>query len=396
VKGRSAALLVLLIVVVLAGLVAGYGVLSYRRLAVPDPTGAFAVGRAILRWSDASRKETLGPAPGGPRQVIVVAWYPAIAGSGTETSYFPGLGAVASALVQSGEVSALGAKGLRYVHSRERLGARVDTSSAPYPVVILSPDNGTDVEFYDAIAGDLASHGYIVLGINHPYDVAAVMLADGTPALFAAGTAARGTVAQDNAAQAAPPQGRFVAQRIVERARDVMYLVDRIAVADPVFPAGMLAGMDAAHIGIMGHSLGGLTATEACRRDGRLDACLNIDGQEAGGPFSTNPAVGPSWQTFMFLTRDAQIPSLMEERLAAISGGSWRVVVSGARHDSFTDGSLLFPVPFATRADDVMATVRKYVVAFFDQALRGQASPLLQQSSSNADVMVEAHPRAGG
>jgi dienelactone hydrolase len=386
VKGRSIALLVVLIVVGLAALAAGYGALSYRRLSIPDPTGAFAVGRTTLRWSDAARKETLGPAPGGPRQLIVAAWYPAVAGSGSETGYYPGLPAVASALEQSGEVSALEVKGMRYVRSRERVDARVDAGGAPYPVVILSPGNGTNVEFYDAIAGDLASHGYVVLGMDHPYDVAAVILADGTAALFAAGTAAQ---------EAAPP-GRFVAQRIVERARDVLYLVDRIAATDPGFPVDMLASMDVSRIGIMGHSLGGLTATEACRRDGRLDACLNIDGQQAGGPFSTNPSVGPSWQAFMFLTKETKLNAQMQDRLAAISGGSWRVVVAGAGHDSFTDGPLLFPVPFPTRSTRVMAAVRKYVVAFFQQTLRGQPSPLLQGSSSNADAMVEAHPRAGG
>ena len=385
-KGRSVVLLVLLIVVGLAGLVTGYAALSYRRLRVPDPTGAFTVGRMTLRWQDAARHETLGPAPGGPRQVVVAAWYPAVAGSGTETAYFPGLSAVATDLELSGEVSALEVKAMPYVRSSERLDAQLDVSGAPYPVVILSPGNGTDVEFYDAVAGDLASHGYIVLGMNHPYDVAAVALADGTVARFAAGWEAQ---------QASPP-GRFVAQRIVERARDVMYLVDRIARADHGFPPERLSSMDAAHIGIMGHSLGGITAAEACRRDGRLDACLNIDGQQAGGPFSTNPAVGPSWQAFMFLTKETVINSLMQERLAAISGGSWRVVVAGARHDSFTDGPLLIPVPFPTRADRVTATVRKYVVAFFDQTLHGQPSPILQQSSTNADVTVEAHPRAGG
>ena len=59
------------------------------------------------------------------------------------------------------------------------MDAEVAKSQMHYPVIILSPGNGTNIEFYASLASEIASHGYIVAGLNHPYDVPAVELSNG-------------------------------------------------------------------------------------------------------------------------------------------------------------------------------------------------------------------------
>lgn len=59
------------------------------------------------------------------------------------------------------------------------MDATVVKDTNPFPVLIFSPGNGTNIEFYTSLASEIASHRYIVIGVNHPYDLPAVELARG-------------------------------------------------------------------------------------------------------------------------------------------------------------------------------------------------------------------------
>lgn len=45
-------------------------------LALPKPTGTYAVGRSTFDWIDSSRTDSLAPSPGIKRELIVWIWYP--------------------------------------------------------------------------------------------------------------------------------------------------------------------------------------------------------------------------------------------------------------------------------------------------------------------------------
>ncbi len=122
--------------------------------------------------------------PNDFREVVALLWYPAESGTGTGSSYFPELSTVSESLIESGEVESWKVLGLRFIRSDTLWKAEVADDENPYPIVIFSPGNGTNVEFYTVLASELASHGYIVVGLNHPYDVAAVELSDHRVAQF--------------------------------------------------------------------------------------------------------------------------------------------------------------------------------------------------------------------
>jgi predicted dienelactone hydrolase len=119
---------------------------------LPLGTGPYAVGRRTLTWVDAARPEVMTAAPADRREVIADIWYPAQAEAGADAAYFPNLEAVAADLVASGEVAALEAAGLRYMRTTAQPGAPVAAGAERYPVLILSPGNATNVEFYAALA----------------------------------------------------------------------------------------------------------------------------------------------------------------------------------------------------------------------------------------------------
>lgn len=363
------------------GLAALLALSVYLQLDSAPATGPYAVGRTTRRWIDPARPEPLTEAPGDFREVMAEIWYPAEAGTGLPAPYFPDLERLAPNLAASGEVSALEVFGLRYIRSHSRLEARV-AGRGRWPVVLLSPGNGTNVEFYAGLADDLASHGYVVVGLNHPYDVAAVARTDGQIAQFVPGP------------QALAEREPWVAERVAVRAADALFVLKQLAALDAA-PADSLAGrLDLDHAAIMGHSLGGLTAAQACRAEPRLRACLNLDGLQRGGPFSVQPGAPPPDQAFMFITKEAALPAALRAQFEAVRAGSYRVVLTGARHDSFTDGPLLTPalLPIAGEAERLLALTRTYCLAFFDQTLKDQPSPLLAGPRVTAEAALEVFP----
>lgn len=372
-RWRSVLLLVLALV--------GVGVVSLAlQLELPSPTGPYAVGRTQLSWQDPARAEFLTDDPDDPRTVVAQVWYPATPQTGRRTPYFPNLSEVARGLRGSGEVTALEVAGLPFIRSQARREAEILETAAPYPLLFLSPGNGTNVEFYAALAGELASHGYIVVGLSHPYDVAAVALPDGRVAQFVAGP------------QALAERGAFVAARIEERMDDVLFALEQLSASNADAASPFFERLDLSRLGILGHSLGGITAAQVCQHDLRFKVCLNFDGLLAGGAFAVQPNPALPSQPFLFMTKEEWLHPVLEAQFEALPSESYKVVLHGANHVSFTDGPLLLPslLPLPNEADRIHTLIRAYTLAFLDKTLKDLSAPLLS-ASEGEDVTVEVY-----
>ena len=353
------------------------------QLELPAPGGPYTVGRTIFRWVDTSRPEILTDHPNDFREVMALVWYPAVPGTGTQAGYFPDLAVISKELVQSGEVAGWEAFGLRLIRSNFNLNAEPIKNQAAFPVILISPGNGTNVELYSSLAGEIASHGYIVVGLNHPYDVAAAERSDGTVAPYG----------KEQWLLDAKAHQAYTAERIKVRTADVLFVLDQLESVntDPNNPFAEI--LDLNNAAIAGHSLGGITASEACKADARFKACLNFDGLQAGGPFSADAAGTPPEQPFLFLTKESQLHPKLVEKFETTSQSYW-VVIHGASHASFTDGPQLQPslLPLPTQADQIMGLIRTYTLAFLDQTLKGQPANVLSNSLEEQDVSVKVFP----
>jgi hypothetical protein len=353
----------------------------YSQLELPAPDGAYTVGRTIFRWVDASRPEVLTEDLNDFREVVAMVWYPAQPETGVETDYFPNLSSVAEALVDSGEVKSWEVFGLHFIRSKIHFDAAPIKAESPFPVVILSPGNGTNIEFYASLAGEIASHGYIVVGLNHPYDVAAVQLSDGRVAPY------------DKEQWSLEPNVHqtYITERIKVRTADVVFALGKL---EAMNSNGTFAGLlDLDSVAAAGHSLGGITASEACKADSRFNACLNFDGLQRGGPFSIQETAIPPQRPFMFLTKESQLHPKVIEQFESMPESYW-VVVHGASHQSFTDGPLLQPslMPGPNQEDQFMNLIQKYTLAFLDQTLKGQPNSLLSNTVTDEQVSVKVFP----
>lgn len=335
---------VTLLTVLLAGI---WSFASFGRLAIPPISGPHAVGRLRFSWSDAARREHF--VPQALREIVAEVWYPAKPGSGQRGAYFPELATIAEPLVETGELSYVEAWALTSVAAQERTNAEFANLDSSSPVIIFSPGNATNVELYSAICEDLASRGYIVFGINHPYDVGAVRLGDGTIAKYQPRTFG------DNEA---------LTMRMRERAADLRFVLDEL----PKVNAGtsVLAGrLDLSRVALAGHSLGGLAAAEVCASDSRPRACINVDGLQFGNPYGANKdAIAPP-QPFLYLGKERTIGTRTRQLLEENHRAEIRSIAN-ATHQSFQDGGLFVPTinPWDGRARDIVEESRQTLADF--------------------------------
>ena len=150
------------------------------------------------------------------------------------------------------------------VQTHSKLDAPTVTKPRQLPVLIFSHGAGMSRSSYTSIIEDLASHGYIIAAIDHPYLGLSVM-SDGRVQSFSTDT--RGPEA--------------VVARVESMAQDASFVLD--ALLDMKGVSQRFAGhIDARRVGVFGHSLGGAAALEVCRSSTRFKACADLDGSVWG------------------------------------------------------------------------------------------------------------------
>ena len=348
------------------------------RLSIPSTTGPHAVGRERVIWIDGARPESHTSDPADSRTVPIQVWYPAQPGTGQPAEYLEDLDVIGEGMRASGEFGWLELMGLRLVRDRALDGAAVAADRDGFPVLILSPGNLTNVAFYASLAEDLASRGYVVVGVDHPYQVAAVMVADRSVAVY------------DHSMDV---QLGSVGPKIEERVADIRFVLDQIrGGADGI--EFLAPSLDLGKVAVLGHSNGGLAAVEMCRQDPELAACVNIDGQNAGGPFGHEvDSVAPD-QPFMYLTKETSIHDEINRRFETAGEGPVRAVIPDAAHGDFTDGGLFEPEldPLAGNARSVAMTSRSLVGTFLDHWLVQPRSRPFSGLDLRSDVYINVYP----
>ena len=379
---------------------------------LPALSGTLAVGRAEFTWVDSTRTEPFAPSMSARRQLVVHVWYPAEDGSRNETAdYIPHLTAIAAAIGDSAMDSEFGiarsAIATGQVRSQSHDNARMKRAGRPFPTLIFSPGFGESSLTYTAQLEDLASHGYIVIGIEHPFDTYAVLLAGGRVIPFAKASWDSATARQKGAAA-------WQLAQVPLRAADVRFVLNQLERPGITVGATDLASaVDRGRIGAFGHSLGGMAVAGACRTDARIRACMNQDAEYEGRPFDGGAAAFSLKQPFLFfatgnsiylsphtvpptdsalglmkMTR-AQYDSIVgryqhnqDAALGSMPGGAVRIEAEAEdfTHRTFIDLKLLQAPDSISIAHQAayLRLIREYVREFFDESLRGMTAPLLR------------------
>lgn len=324
---------------VLALVAAGYvGLVLVRhdqRRALPPPTGAYDVGRALYTWTEGRRPDPLQSRPGaGPRRISAWVWFPAATGSGAAGApYLPGAwqGLHLAAPVGWAETPP------------DKVDAHTVAAGRPaagrFPVVVLLPGLGFAAPQYTSLAVDLASHGSLVVGVT-PTDSANLTVLDGQPVHASDLGNPSGFTGGHS-----PAANRTGARLLRVWADDARFAARRMRVLGQ---RGRFEGhVDAARSAYVGHSFGGASALEAYRRDPRCAAAVDVDGAEYG-PAVTHGLPVPlllvghqsSCVAALCVPADASDRADLAVARSLVThshGHAWSVEIDGTEHFAFTD-----------------------------------------------------------
>jgi predicted dienelactone hydrolase len=197
---------------------------------------------------------------------------------------------------------------------------------------------------YSALAEDLASHGYVVVGFDAPYRTFTVVFPDGR---MMRRTPENNPELCENQEQA--QQARCVNKVLTAWTGDIGFVLDRLERVNTSDRSGKFTGrLDMTRVGVFGHSFGGAQAAQFCSQDSRCKAGIDVDGSLHGSVIQAG-----IHKPFLFLgsergdfSSDAEVRQIQADiqsvydRLPA--DGRLRISIRGANHFTFTDdGALL-------------------------------------------------------
>jgi len=272
---------------------------------LPQPTGSFVIGRTSATWGDLS----------------AWIWYPAAVAAPPD-DYLPDAVRAGWEHDRPALINFL-TRDLSKVRAHSARDVAVSDEQPAYPVVILrGGGSGGAALNYSTLAEDLASHGYMVVGLD--------VTTTSNPELCAG---------RDDEEDCAT---RLMTPLIDGLGRALDHL-HRLTTEDPRFSGRF----DLTRVGIFGHSFGGAQAAQFCSQDARCKAGVNIDGRPFGSVIRTGIRV-----PFMFLLSDHGTPedavsrrilSQLDEIYARQPHDTrMRIAIRGAHHFTFSDdGALL-------------------------------------------------------
>jgi dienelactone hydrolase len=258
----------------------------------------------------------------------------------------------------------------------------VASGAERFPVVLLTPGGGTGRTLNTAWAEELASHGYVVAALDHPYDSTAVVFADGR-------TVRRPAYPVGSDAEAR----RLVEELAAVKAADLSSALTYLGRLDSGEVESILAGrLDTDRAAVAGMSAGGGGAFQAARTDERFSAVVTLD----GNPYDANP--GPYDQPALALTNQfglednpRYIPDL-ERMLERSTTTGYLLTIPGTAHPTFTDAPLWWP-PVPSLVGSLGRTeghriITEVTIGFLDAELRDQPADLPGLFSEHGELSV--------
>lgn len=150
--------------------------------------------------------------------------------------------------------------------------ASVSLAKKSYPVVLFSHGLlGSSADMYSVLLAELASHGYIVIGLDHPYFNWVTLSSDGTAVDSDA-------LARTFEKMSPMDQKEFQTQAIGIYKRNIGQVLDQLTILNQDKKSKLYHRLDLDRVGLLGHSAGGTASLEFCRNDNRCKAVIDLDG----------------------------------------------------------------------------------------------------------------------
>ncbi|MBN2386193.1 MAG: hypothetical protein JXB85_04180 [Anaerolineales bacterium] len=345
-------------------------------------TGPFHVGTQTLVLVDESRRELYSGNPEEPRRIMVQIWYPADPASGDERAPW-----IASAEIYAPtfadylDLPSFFLDHIALIKTPAYQDARLVVPEGGASVILFSHGwNGFAAQSSSQSIA-LASHGYVVVAVQHTYGAMVTVFPDGAVAY--------------NNPDGLPfdvPEAEYLAaaRRLVDQWRgDIAFTLDTLSAANQDPASHFYQALDLTRIGVYGHSTGGGAALQFCATDSRCQAVLGLDpyvipvGQEVLEEGMRQPAFfifSPAFSSDENTARFEQMAAHMPDLLAVTT-------LTGTLHRDFSDLPMISPIAPQLGMSGSLNGARRteiidiYLLAFFELALNDRPTELFDGPS---------------
>jgi len=326
--------------------------LIFPQSTLPKPTGKHEVATFTATYTDNNRIETFSKT-GGNRKVNVEFWFPKDSGN-------------------------------------------------KYPLVVFSPGSFGTKGSNTSTFLELASNGYVVCSIDHPYHALVTSGADGQMVTMDSSFIQEVTGA-NNGKYDESTTFKLEQKWMQLRTADINFVLESVlAHAKEADSETVYQRIDPDKIGLMGHSLGGESSAQVARERSDIGAVINLDADLHGeyleyvdGKYTLNEKVYPVPILTIFSDVMARLIAAVPnadtvvavKHVTATAPKAFEVHLMGTDHMSLTDLPLISPflvsiinasVPKGGGQEvDAYATIEKMnaiVLQFFDVYLKGEGN----------------------
>lgn len=214
---------------------------------LPKLDGPEKVGTQTFHLTDQNRDEIFTEDQSDKRELMIQVWYPTEnSNNNKRDTLFPKDKERFKKYIQSFSASLKLPEFVldywKYSQTNSYENVEILPSTSPYPVVLLSHGMGTSRVLHVSQAENLASHGYIVVTIDHTYSTLATLFPDGRVTDYK-----KSTTTLDERTKTGDIW-----------TKDVEFVIDQIEKLNSGAIESQFKGkIDLDHIGAMGHSFGG-------------------------------------------------------------------------------------------------------------------------------------------
>lgn len=359
---------------------------------IPTPSGPYQVGTRIYELTDSARKEIYS-GKDEPRRFMIQVWYPSeISSSDERAPWMANAKIFAPAIAVQIDMPSFFLDHLALVKIPAYQESKVAPSDQAYPVILFSHGwNGFNAQ-NTSQALELASHGYVVIAVQHAYGAVITVFNDGT-------------VAKNNPSAlpaGAPTEEYETAAHILsdQWASDMGFTLDFMQLQnnDPNSPFHESLNFDL--VGVYGHSTGGGAAIQFCGTDVRCKALLGMDPFMRPVSYEVIDTGMPQPSFFMFSQKwkddvDSRNNELFHKFYPNVKTPLGVISIDGTSHYDFADLPLLSPLApqlglkGPINGKRVTTIINDYLLSFFNMTLKGESTSLFEgQTAKYTEVKI--------